>query len=387
MLRSPGLRTPALVRLQENNLDYCSSNFERGLLKVSQKLTRRRAEFAANVWNHAADPFQASFDNRPPLAKDEVAAIRSIVERCLDNEAEAASRLIEKDLARDGDLMAHCLQIVGLTRNKILQDLKGATRTGTVEVHVPTSFLRLPGSEAWNYAGPYLTQKIRTVFRPFTDNRDGLSDAIEAINQATWPGYIRQERAKRSGHEAEFRLAALHQACGLPFQPEEKARNPLCRDAQIHSVSFDLVVPAVASPLLCVKSTVHTSNIGQYGESKDHLEVDEAKKMLDGNFANGSRPILLALIDGVGFESNRAGLDGVLSKADEFCQFNTIWKAIMISAHLLKHPLEFALPTRSISAHKEFLSRHGANFTIHALESYKEDGDEIEAGEALIILP
>ena len=72
--------------------------------------------------------------------------------------------------------------------------------------------------------------------------------------------------------------------CGLPFQPVEKAENPLCPDKTIHKVSFDLVVPLEDAPVMVVKSTVHTSNIGQYGESKDDLEVREARKMLEEHF-------------------------------------------------------------------------------------------------------
>lgn len=96
-------------------------------------------------------------------------------------------------------------------------------------------------------------------------------------------------------------------------------------------VSFDIVVPNIENPTVCIKSTVHTSNIGQYGESKDHLEVAEARRMIDA-LPIASRPTLVGFIDGIGFESNSAGLNGVLEKADEFCQFKTIWKLAVISA-------------------------------------------------------
>ena len=65
---------------------------------------------------------------------------------------------------------------------------------------------------------------------------------------------------------------------------------------------------ALLSKLVCVKSTVHTSNIGQYGESKDALEMTEAKNMIQQRFHRKTAPILLAFVDGVGFETNRDGL-------------------------------------------------------------------------------
>ena len=351
-----------------------------------ETLDHRRAEFAANVWNHADDPFQMSFDERPPLSAAEVKALCKVVTTVLDETPERSAQIIGPKLARDQVLMAHCLQLVGLTRNKILQDLKAATRTGAVKVNVPSSYKNLPGSGAWKYAGPYLTKKLQTVFLPFAGDRTVLDAAIEALNQASWPGYIRQERAKRSGHEAEFRIAALHLACGIPFEPEEKAQNPLCRDLIIGDVSFDLVIPGAAQPAVCIKSTVHTSNIGQYGESKDHLEVDEAKRMLDKSYGASNRPVLLAFIDGVGFESNRAGLHGVLEKADEFCQFNTIWKAIMVSSSKMSIPMTFVLPKKSRAAHASFLSRYQGGSTIVDHEGHSLTGDEIEAGEGLILL-
>lgn len=355
--------------------------------KALETLDHRRAEFAANVWNHADDPFQMSFDDRPPLSAAEVEALRKIIDTVLDDTPEHSAQIIGPALKRDPILMGHCLQLVGLTRNKILQDLKAATRTGAVKVQVPSSYKALPASAAWKYAGPYLTKKLQTVFLPFAGDRAVLDAAIEALNQATWPGYIRQERAKRSGHEAEFRIAALHLACGIPFEPEEKAQNPLCRDLIIKNVSFDLVIPGAANPAVCVKSTVHTSNIGQYGESKDHLEVDEAKRMLDDVYGQQkNRPVLLAFIDGVGFESNRAGLHGVLQKADEFCQFNTIWKAIMISSTRMAIPMTFIIPKKSRAAHSAFLARHQGQSSVVDHEGHALTGDEIEAGEALILL-
>lgn len=237
-------------------------------------LEKRRQEFNSHVWNHSVDPFQLQFDDRRPLNEAEVEGLRKIAKASLmETDPEKSTLAIQKALKVQPELFPAALQLVGLTRNKILQDLKAAARSAPVAQSIPSSFARLPYTNAWNAAGPYLLKRFQQVFRPLVGEFEDevFARSVEALNQATWPGYVRQERAKRSGHEAEGRMAQLLLATKFPFQPEEKADNPLCRDAQIGGISFDLVVPSVAAPALVFKATVHTSNIGQYGESKDHL--------------------------------------------------------------------------------------------------------------------
>jgi hypothetical protein len=328
-------------------------------MRNNRSLDEKRDEFFSHQWDHTVDPFQAQFDARRPLAPEELVALVEITEalRKRRNDAFIADllrRLAQQAEKRGNDLMAVLLQLVGSTRNKILTDLRPRALAGGFSV--PSSYRGLIRDDrAWAYAGPYLAMRVRTVFTPLLD--ESLEGAIEALNQATYPGYIRQQRAKLQGHEAEYRLATLLAACAIPFEPVEKAENPLCRDAQVHGISFDVVVPKASEPRVCVKATVHTSNIGQYGESKDHLEVDEARIVLEREFGS-RRPIVLVLIDGVGFRSNRAGLDGVLLKADEFCQFKTIWKAVVIcgSAMGMRIPLE--LPEVERKFHRNFLHAH-----------------------------
>lgn len=185
-------------------------------------------------------------------------------------------------------------------------------------------------------------------------------------------------------------MAQLLLATKFPFEPEEKADNPLCRDAQIGGISFDLVVPSVKAPALVFKATVHTSNIGQYGESKDHLEVDEAKRWLDRTYAGNSRPKLVALIDGVGFESNRAGLDGVLEKADEFCQFRTIWKIVAMASTAMDRPIKIYLPKSELTYFADFIAQNSkaaeyAEYDPAILTNYPPE-DIVVAGDATIVV-
>jgi len=348
------------------------------------RLDRRREEFMQHVWDHSTDQFQKGFDEPPLLTRHKQELLASVfrlllADRSNRESAHMSRRNLTGELLQllmpnpDGILIL--LQVVGSTRNKILQDLKPALRRN--RLRIPSTAPRLvTNPDAWSLAGPYLIGRLGHIFEPlFPLSEDALPAAFEALNRSTWPGWIRQERAKRSGHEAERRLASLLQSLDLSFQPVEKAENPLCRDATIEGVSFDLVVPSVTYPRLCVKATVHTANIGQYGESKDNLEVQQAATLMARLQPS---PKLLAFVDGIGFESNRSGRDGVLSTADEFCQFKTIWKAGVLAAEAHNRQLQLALsdPDR----HQDFINRYSR--TINLVHYTDDVNNWIEAGEA-----
>lgn len=343
-------------------------------------LEKRRREFFSNVWNHSVDEFQAAFDERRQLNQKELKLLREVVRRFEAGESdEQIARYLKTPLStEEPKLIEALLQICGMTRNKILQDLKASSGEQRRSLKLSSHLGLASHSATWNVAGPYLAAKLRRVLA-HPPSRSAEDRTFEALNQATWPGYIRQERAKRSGHEAEYRIATLLSKCGIPFAPEEKADNPLCRDAMWNGVSFDIIVPDTNRPVVCVKSTVHTANIGQYGESKDHLEVDEARRMIDGLPAR-NRPVLVGFIDGVGFESNSAGLDGVLTKADEFCQFNTIWKLVVIACFKLNKSCEVHISDEVKLKHQNFLSRYARSVMF----SNSLGPDFIQAGDAAV---
>ena len=324
---------------------------------MTEKLDGRRAEFAAFVWDHAADEFQAKFDYRAPLSEAEVAFLGSLFTGKNLSSAETRTQEIAAAMRRSTRHLPLLLQMAGLTRNKILQDLKGYARNKNLRLSLSSPAAVFSTTKGAELGAAYLARQLIRVFAPAQGNaRDVM---LEVVSQATWPGYIRQERAKRMGHEAEYRLACLLRACRIPFEPEEKAENPLCRDVQIDGVSYDLVSPSSALPLVRVKSTVHTANIGQYGESKDDLEIREARTSIDEKSKSGET-VLLAFVDGVGFESNRAGLDGVLTYADEFCQFRTLWKAVVIAAAKCGYGVSVALPEEQHQRFQAFCSQYGA---------------------------
>lgn len=350
-------------------------------------LQDRKAEFRAHVWDHSRDPFQMAFDECEPLSKEHLSALRKVATAIQGRASDTVlSKLLLREIQSGGEeLLSRLLQISGLTRNKILTDIRAIIRSQGSKISVPSSFMRLTRGDAWALAGPYLAFKLGKVLEPVAPLKDSeFLAAIQAINQATWSGYIRQERAKRSGHEAESRLARVLRACGLPFVPIEKADNPLSGDVQIHEVSFDLVIPSLEQPSVCVKATVHTANIGQYGESKDHLEVNEATEMLDREFPGQKRPLLLAFIDGVGFESNTAGLEGVLSKADEFCQFRTLWKAVVVISARLGKQFRILLPQEEIEGYRAFLNHYNYAQQVQPLEKVPIPSNAVEAGDGRV---
>jgi len=340
-------------------------------------------EFSDNVWNHSVDEFQATFDDRRPLNTEE---LQFLVKLTTDLEKNPEDNSILPELRKlflvKDNMFVLLLQLCGLTRNKVIQDLKGNVGSNRAGMSFAGYKALYTNQLTWNLAGPYLLKKISSIFVSGA-NLSPLERVFETLNQATWSGYIRQERAKRSGHEAESRMANLLLKLGIPFMPTEKADNPMCRDVQINSVSFDLVIPNSESPKICIKSTVHTANIGQYGESKDHLEMDEARRMIDDMYDETKKPLLVAFIDGVGFESNRAGLQGVLSKSDFFVQFKTIWKLIVIASSATNKKCFLSLNQEAISAHQEFLSEFSENITLINLSN---NVSAIKAGEALVLV-
>jgi hypothetical protein len=315
------------------------------------ELDQRLEEFWQNVWDHGADAFQRQFDERRLLTPSELAeleTVQSILYQSADDEAAAQQLLIH--LKKNKPLFELLLQLSGLTRNKLVSDFR-ASKAARGTKKMPRSHNALIGNEAyWRIAGPWLVSRLRKTV--------GLVDvksSAEALNQATWPSFIRQERAKRSGHEAEGRLATLFQQCGIPFEPQQKADNPLVPDIKIYDVSFDLVVPSAQNPKVVFKATVHTANIGQFGESKDALEISEAKAMIADRDIDA---ILFALIDGGGFTSNKDGLIQVLRNTDEFCQFETLWKAPYCCAAVTNTDLTIEIPDDDFEEHSAFIKRY-----------------------------
>lgn len=346
----------------------------------TESLADRRQEFRAFVWNHSADAFQAKFDTRAKLTDSELKLLLGILDPKKRQTIEALSAAVRGCVAANCECLPLLLQMTGLTRNKIIQDLKAYARSENMNIALSSPRALFGSTTGAQLASEYLA---RQLIRTFGASGSITSTMLETVNQATWPGYIRQERAKRMGHEAEYRIACLLRDCRIPFAPEEKAENPLCRDIKINEVSYDLVSPSANNAALRIKSTVHTANIGQYGESKDDLEIREAADAIEKENGRGRKITLLGFIDGVGFESNRAGLDGVLSTADEFCQFRTIWKAAAIAANKSGEAIRVALPEQQLERFQAFQARWAIDMEAAPSDLAKLK-DWIPAGDAFV---
>ncbi|MDW5562986.1 MAG: hypothetical protein SA339_07140 [Methanomassiliicoccus sp.] len=324
-------------------------------------------EFWDNVWDHVNEPILEGFDVPDEIPMDMMAEIIKMAICSKKGDIEGVKQIIDRGskIWVDGRFLYLVLQLSGLTRSKILTDLRKIA--SEIDIVVPHETKTLPKREKlWIPALTVIAERFGIVIEPL---EVVTPDVISALNRATWPGYIRQEKAKRGGHACEQRLAMAFRATGIPFVPEEKVSNPLCGDIQIFGESFDVIVPSESSPAVCFKSTVHTAAIGQYGESKDSLEIITAVQKFQEKFPN-NRPLIMALVDGVGYSSNPSGLKDILKNADEFCQFATLWKAVVVvSSQIRDEGLRIHLSEDDFERYDEFLSRYGYDESkrLHAI--------------------
>jgi hypothetical protein len=327
---------------------------------MMSELEQRREEFFQYVWDHTADPFVIGYEARAPLTAEEFEWLQQVYQHCR-SDVEDASRNLRQLLESNGaSLAALLLQVSGLTRNKIISDLKASLGKDIA----PKSYEHLHRSDV---GVRYLVRRLKRVFEPLyrsgiESDADTLRGVFEALSQATYPGYIRQERAKRQGHMGDQRLAELLHALGVPFEPKEKLQQPISRDVKIWDVSFDLVVPNSKAPKVLVQSMIQSANIGMFGQSKSD-EVKKAMEAIHQNCPHAPPPFLVAFVDGVGFGSNAEGLNTVLETADEFVQFKTLWKFAIVVAHGMNRVL-LVRNHPELENFAEFLSRHQGAYEI-----------------------
>jgi len=324
------------------------------------ELERRREEFFRYVWDHTADPFVIGYEARAPLTDAEMEWLQQVYQHCRADVETSAQRLKKLLESNGASLTALLLQISGLTRNKIVSDLKASLG----EEEAPKSYKHLHKSDA---GVRYLVRRLKRVFEPLYHSGIGsgsntLRGIFEALSQATYPGYIRQERAKRQGHMVEQRLAELLHALGIPFEPKAKLEQPLSPDVKIWGVSFDLVIPDRKNPKVLIQSMIQSANIGQFGQSKS-IDTKRAMEAIRANCPNAPPPFLVAFVDGVGFRSNTEGLNTVLETADEFVQFKTLWKFAVVVAHVMNRVL-LVQDHSELENFAEFLSRYQRSYEI-----------------------
>lgn len=346
----------------------------------------RFAEFEAHIWDHPADAFQIKYDSPSSLTKADVKAVTLVLVGM--SAARGTGRPPYTRVARqlfplvsgDEDVLSRLIQLAGLTGRKIVNDVRPAARR--FGLPLPNKWEHVTKQPLWDRsAGPYLVRKLWSVLGPVSHLRDStLKAVLESVNWATHPGFIRQKRAKEGGHEAERRLASILDACGISFEPAEKLTNPLCNDVLVHGESLDLVVPDAAHPKVCFKSTVHTSPLGEYGKDKVGPALRGAKRSFARRFG-ANRPLVVALIDGEGHLHNSKALRRVLKISDEFVQFETLWKAVVICGSRSRRKRRIELAADDRAAHEPFLRRYAYLRRVVPPGTLKRF---IEAGEARI---
>jgi hypothetical protein len=88
----------------------------------------RLKEFFGNIWNHSEDEFQASFDERRKLNADELAVLENLTKLFQHEKTDSEiAKYLQTVLIKDAKLIEVLLQVSGLTRNKILQDVKASS--------------------------------------------------------------------------------------------------------------------------------------------------------------------------------------------------------------------------------------------------------------------
>ncbi len=315
------------------------------------------------MWDHTKDPYLHSFMNPEQMTDGDKTTLKTIICILCDNKdsKDACDKIykILESQSRKTSIIPIILQLIGSTRRKMLTDLTAMLSKQGIRVPSKNPENISENKELLPYAEKYLTDEMRRIFAAIIEKNCEIDDdtlfmIFEILHQATWGGWIRQERAKRSGHYAEYRLAEMLGKFGIPFEPMIKREDPIMPDVQIDHISYDLVVPNKTNSRMCFKCTVHTSNMGQYGESKDSLEVKEAK---DSIKRHGRGMVLVSLVDGVGLKSNMAGLESVLENSDEFCQFETFWKVVVIFASITGRKVRLCIPDPE--KHAGFLGKYG----------------------------
>ncbi len=116
------------------------------------------------------------------------------------------------------------------------------------------------------------------------------------------------------------------------------------------------------------------------------MEVIEARKTLNDHFSRGGAPLLFVLVDGVGFRSNSAGLNGVLESADEFCQFRTLWKVVVVASCVVGIPVTLRLPEEAIREHREFLGRFKFLSKVTPESGRVPARHRVDAGDGTVLL-
>lgn len=147
------------------------------------RLSLRRQEFRDFTWNHAEDAFQARFDVCAMLSADEATALAELLRPVHFRDESKFARRVRDYVEGHKRRLRKLLQLTGLTRNKIVQDIKAFVRSKAIRTAVTSPEAIFRSSTGVELGATYLAQQALRVFGHL--RAAPTPDFFEAVNQAT----------------------------------------------------------------------------------------------------------------------------------------------------------------------------------------------------------
>lgn len=136
-------------------------------MQSRDELADRLAEFEEFVWIHTADAFQQQFDTATDIPAAVLVAIEHLLSRVdSGDDEEALAKEIQALYEELGSsLFDKLIQLVGLTRNKLVTDVDALGRAAGSSETPPRTYEAIPRkAEHWSLAAHELASRFRTVF-------------------------------------------------------------------------------------------------------------------------------------------------------------------------------------------------------------------------------
>jgi hypothetical protein len=157
------------------------------------KLDQRREEFFCYVWDHTTDPFVIGYEERTPLTDEELEWLRQVYQYCRADVEVAVPSLKELLESNGADLTALLLQISGLTRNKIISDLKASLGKKAA----PSSYEQL---HKFDSGVRYLVRRLKRVFEPlYRSGIESDADTLRGVFRGVESGDLSRLHSSRAG--------------------------------------------------------------------------------------------------------------------------------------------------------------------------------------------
>lgn len=294
----------------------------------------------------------------------EYAALKHIID-IFSKKTGATRDIIQEMILEDPASISTFRKIIGITDKRLYLDLTYLTNKYEDDKNtrlVPESKTSIKRHKTSFFEGKFNVKsyKHKTILaKLITDYlcSNGLEDSLNAFktlnsNQlnAIFTNLIvtkelQQRITKYRGHGVEQAFAKIIDNCGLSYEPQTKATDPMAsKDPNIdlsnmklipkntkndYCHSFDLIVLESANPKVLIQSLVHTSDPGQYGVDKSNETVKIKSQLNEYNSkaSAANHVYLMGSVDGIGFsENSKNTIEKMLEYFDCFFQMNTLFK-------------------------------------------------------------